>query len=223
MGLYQNNRSENKMKIKLISALVAGSLLSTAVPAFAESAWLVRLRGLGVLPDVSSSPINIIGGEVTKASNQVVPELDFSYFITPNVAAELILATSRHSVNATNTALGTVDLGKVSVLPPTLTLQYHLDLSSQFKPYVGAGINYTYFYHVNNGPVATNIDYGSSVGPALQLGTDFTINDNWSFNIDVKKIWIKSNVTVYTPNATLGTRVHIDPWVVGLGLGYRFA
>lgn len=208
---------------KLTSGLIAGALISMALPAVADSPWLVRLRGIGVLPSAKSSTISLIGGEVTQISNAVVPELDFSYFFTPQVAAELILATSRHRVEATNTVLGNVDLGKVNVLPPTLTGQYHFDLNSHFKPYIGAGINYTYFYHVNTGPVATSIHYGSSFGPALQVGTDFAINDNWSLNVDVKKIWIKSNVTVNTPIAQLGTSAHIDPWVVGLGIGYRFS
>lgn len=208
---------------KLTHTLIAGSLLSMAIPAMADSPWLVRLRGIGVLPSASSSTISVIGGKVTQMSHEIVPELDFSYFFTPHIAAELILATSRHRVEATNTSLGNVHLGKANVLPPTLTAQYHFDLTPQFKPYVGAGINYTYFYQINSGPVATNLHYGSSVGPALQVGADFAINDNWFINADVKKIWIKSNVTVYTPIAQLDTRVNINPWVIGFGVGYRLS
>lgn len=204
-------------------ALITASLLSVSISALADSPWLIRLRAIGVLPSASSSTISVIGGEVTQISNQVMPELDFSYFIAPKISVELILATTRHSVEATHTVLGNVDLGKVSVLPPTLTAQYHLDLGSRFKPYIGAGINYTWFYNVSSGPVATDIHYSSSFGPALQVGADFAINDHWSINADLKKIWIKSNVTVYTPTAQLGTNVHIDPWVVGLGVGYRFS
>lgn len=204
-------------------ALISASLLSLSISAMADSPWLVRLRAIGVLPSASSSTISLIGGEVTQISNQVVPELDFSYFLTPQIAVELILATARHSIEATDTALGRVDLGKASLLPPTLTAQYHLNFAPHFKPYIGAGINYTYFYDVDSGPVATNIHYGSSFGPALQVGADFALNDNWSINADLKKIWIKSNVTVETSNAQLETNVHIDPWVVGLGIGYRFS
>lgn len=208
---------------KLTHTLILGSLLSMTLPALADSPWLIRLRGIGVLPSASSSTISVIGGKVTQISNEVVPELDFSYFFTHHISAELILATSRHSVKATDTALGSVNLGKVSVLPPTLTAQYHFDLTSQFKPYVGAGINYTHFYNVNSGPVATDIHYGSSIGPALQIGTDFAINDHWLINADVKKIWLQPNVTVYTPIAQLNTKVNINPWIVGLGVGYRFS
>ncbi len=37
-------------------------------------------------------------------------------------------------------------LGGVGVLPPTPLLQYHFNHAGRVRPYVGAGINYTYFY-----------------------------------------------------------------------------
>ncbi len=186
------------------------------------SPWLVRLRGIDVMPSVSSSPITVIGGKVTSISDSFVPELDFSYFVTPNWSAELILATSRHSVKATGTALGTVNLGKVNALPPTLTLQYRPIAGAIFNPYVGVGLNVTHFFNANAGPVATAIHYNDSVGPALQFGVDFNINNNWSINIDAKKIYMQSDVTVYALNHQLNTTVNLNPWVIGGGIGYHF-
>lgn len=201
--------------------LIGGVLFVAAATAQSDS-WLVRLRAIDVVPDTSSSTISVIGGHVNHISSQVTPELDFSYFFTKNIAAELILATTRHSVTAHNTALGSVNLGKVSVLPPTLTAQYHFLPKQRFNPYAGVGINVTHFYNVNSGPVATSIHYRNAVGPALQLGADFQLNDNWSLNIDAKKVFMSSDVTVYTPLATLNTNVRINPWIFGLGVGYRF-
>lgn len=208
---------------KITSLLLTSTCLATSVTAFAASPWLTRVRAIDVIPEVSSSTVSLIGGRVSSISNQIVPELDFSYFLTPHFAAELILATTRHSVGATNTALGTVNLGKVWLLPPTLTMQYHFLPESGFNPYVGAGINYTHFYNVTNGPVSLSTHYGDSVGPALQIGADFAFNDNWSLNVDVKQIFMKSNVHVNTALGQLSTRVTINPVIVGLGLGYRFS
>ncbi len=212
------------MKIKKISLFLTGLMCASSV--FAEvSSWLVRVRGIDVIPDVSSSRITKIGGHVTDISNQVTGELDFSYFINNNIAAELILATTRHSVVAHHTALGTVNLGHVSVLPPTLTAQYHFLPQHMVNPYAGVGINLTHFYDVNHGPVPiiTGLHYGNTVGPAFQLGTDIAINDHFSLNLDVKKILMRTDVKVFTTAAgVLKTRVTIDPWVVGGGLGYRF-
>lgn len=206
----------------MMTTFVASTLISGSLAA-ADSSWLVRLRAIDMIPNESSTIISLIGGEVTKINNVVTPELDFSYFFTPNIAAELILATTRHSVKATHTAIGTVDLGKVSVLPPTLTAQYHFMPGQMFSPYVGAGINFTHFYNIKNGPLSLSTHYGDSVGPALQLGTDFAVNDQWSINIDVKKAFVKTNVTVNTVLAPVSTKVTINPWVFGFGIGYRFS
>ena len=211
----------------ILSGLIASAFCMTGYAAgddanTAQGPWLVRLRALEVIPDASSSNISVIGGEVNRISNAFVPELDVSYFFTPHLATELILGTTRHSVTATNTALGSVDLGNVSLLPPTLTLQYHFMPEQLISPYVGAGINYTYFYDINHGPVATSISYSNSFGPALQLGADIRLNKNWFFNVDAKKIWIKSNVNVKALGENLSTTVKINPMVYGVGVGYRF-
>ncbi len=208
---------------KITSLLLTSICLATSGAALAESPWLTRIRAIDVIPEVSSSTISLVGGRVSSISNQIVPELDFSYFFTRHIAAELILATSRHSVEATHTALGTVNLGKVWVLPPTLTAQYHFLPERGFNPYIGVGINYTHFYNVTNGPVSLSTHYGDSVGPALQVGADFAFNENWSLNLDVKQVFMKSNVHVNTALGQLRTHVTINPVIVGLGLGYRFS
>ncbi|MCU0350552.1 MAG: OmpW family protein, partial [Flavobacterium sp.] len=73
--------------------------------------WQVRFRGVGVVPNESAT-IGVIGGDVA-ISNALIPELDFTYFFTKNIAAELILGTAKHDVQAIETAAGTVDLGSV--------------------------------------------------------------------------------------------------------------
>ncbi len=107
------------------------------------SKWQFRLRGIAVTPD-ESAKIGTIGGTVD-ISTSVVPEFDITYFFTKNWAAELILATTNHDVEAVNTAVGKIDLGDVWLLPPTLTAQYHFTELGSFKPYLGAGLNYTIF------------------------------------------------------------------------------
>ena len=208
---------------KITSLLVAGISLSSSLTAFADSPWLIRLRAIDVIPQASSSTISLIGGSVSDISSQVAPELDFSYFFTKQFAAELILATTRHSAKATNTVLGTVDVGKVWALPPTLTVQYHFLPEQSFNPYFGVGLNYTHFYSVTNGPVSLSTSYTDSVGPALQAGADLALNNNWSLNVDVKQIFMWSNVNINTALGPIKSRVTINPLVVGVGVGYKFS
>jgi outer membrane protein len=121
----------------------------------------VRLRAISVVPDESAT-IQAIGGDV-QISSAYVPELDFTYFFTKKGAAELILATTKHDVKAISTAVGDIELANVWLLPPTLTLQYHFD-GEVVSPYIGAGVNYTLFYNIDNGPVADEVSYGNTLG-----------------------------------------------------------
>lgn len=209
---------------KWVAPAVAAALMMCAP--FAASAkeagdLLVRLRGIAVLPDESGT--TNIGGDVD-IGNAYVPELDFSYFFTKNIAAELILATARHDVKVKNSAAGNVDLGSVYLLPPTLTLQYHFITDQKISPYIGAGINYTIFYGVDEpgGGVINDVDYDNEFGWALQAGVDFAINDRWSFNLDAKKLFLPANVKV-NGGAVKSRNADIDPWIVGFGFGYRFS
>jgi outer membrane protein len=125
----------------------AQGLLDMNAPLVGKEAgtFMLRARAVGVIPEDNSSSISTIGGHVT-ATAQAAPELDLSYFLTDNIALELIAATTRHNVKATNTAVGDVDVGSVWALPPTLTLQYHFLPHSAFSPYVGVGVNVTVWY-----------------------------------------------------------------------------
>lgn len=178
-----------------------------------DSPWLIRVRGIYVSPDESASVTGLAG--TVEADGSLVPELDITYFFTDNIAAELILATSNHDMSAT----AGVDLGDVWVLPPTLTLQYHFTPKDQFRPYVGAGINYTIFYGEDSGAV-NSIDYENGFGYALQAGMDYDLGNQWVFNIDVKKLWLNTDVSIN--NGAITADVDLDPWIFGAGFGYRF-
>ncbi len=213
------------MKKNILFSTAVGTLLIANL-AFADDAtnpWLLRIRGIDVVPSASSSTITGLGGRVNQISSDIVPEFDISYFFNKNISSELILGTTKHDVKANNTTIGQVDLGSVRLLPPTLTVQYHFMPDAVFNPYVGVGINYTHFYDVNSGRTANAINYSDSFGPALQVGTDVNINKNWMFNIDIKKLIIQTNTSVDVGSSTYTTNVKINPMVYGVGIGYRFS
>ncbi|MEL7041394.1 MAG: OmpW family outer membrane protein [Pseudomonadota bacterium] len=224
------------MKSLFCSALMATSTLVGAAAYAQDNPWMVRGRVLGVLPD-ESADLSVAGTALAGSvdiSDQYVPELDITYFFNDNIAVELILAVTPHDVDATGVTVpgaldnATVDLGDVWLLPPTLTLQYHFDTGTQWKPYVGAGVNATFFFNEDEGSVADSIDYDPSFGGALQVGVDYDLDGQpggWALNADVKKVWINTDVTVdFTTalGATVDAEVDINPTVVGIGLGYKF-
>jgi len=225
-GLVKNGASN-----KILTGLIASSM---CLPGFGMSAavagensgfldfedrLMVRLRAIAVVPE-DDAKISLIGGD-TNLSVEYAPELDITYFFTDNIAAELIAASPKHDVEAFGTALGTVDLGAVRLLPPTLTLQYHFYPQEGIKPYIGAGINYTWFYDVDE-PAGFSIDYDDSFGFAIQAGIDIEIKENMYFNIDVKKLWLDTDVSIDTGPAVINADVDINPLIVGVGFGIRF-
>jgi outer membrane protein len=197
-----------------LAALAALATLSAAPVASAQVAGDLLVRGR--LVNIDPANQDTIPTLDVSVSTKVIPEVDFTYFISPNLAAELILTyPQKHNVSANGGAVGTL-----KHLPPTLTLQYRFnDLGlGAFTPYVGAGLNYTRFSSVNLGGGTLSVDK-NSFGLALQAGVDYAIDKTWSVNLDVKKVQIRTDLS--SGGTNLGT-LKIDPLLVGVGVGYKF-
>jgi outer membrane protein len=214
-------KSFMKIVILVGSCLLLSAVLSPCLGA-QDSPWMIRARALSVIPDDSSSQITVIGGEAD-VDEAYTPDLDLSYFFTDNIAAELVFfAYSRHDVKAKDTAVGDIDLGSLDLLPPTLTAQYHFMPRQTFRPYVGAGLSYVLIPNEDSG-AATAVRYDDGViGFALQAGLDYFFNDHWCLNLDVKKVWVSVDVEVDALGTTVKTSVDVDPWLLGIGVGFRF-
>jgi outer membrane protein len=187
----------------------------------AQSPWQIRVRGLGVVTNDKGAVEGVAGSDLSY-SDTVVPELDISYFFTDNIAAELILGTTHANVDADGSLAALGKVGKTWLLPPTLTLQYHFTEFGAFKPYVGAGVNYTLFYNQSGSGAFTNLDVDNKVGAALQVGFDYMLDEHWGVNFDVKKLFLETDWKVDFNGAPLTGKAKLDPWLVGAGVTYRF-
>ena len=193
---------------KILIAAAVGMLVAGHVAA-QESPWLVRARAVQLnMANKDSTGLNL------NVNDKTIGEVDVSYFLNKNVAAELILTLpQRQTVYA-----GAAGIGNFKHLPPTLTLQYHFTDLGAYKPYVGAGLNYTKI-------TGTNLTTGhklddSSYGAAFQAGVDVPLTKQVSLNFDVKKVYIKTDV--YTAAGVNAGTLKLDPVLVGVGVGYRF-
>jgi outer membrane protein len=219
------------MKCLPVAAL-AGLLAAAAFrPALAQNYFneptgyqagdvLVHLRAIGVIPENFSSSVSVIGGHVS-TTNQVTPEVDLAYFLTPHWSVEAIAATSRHEVSATGTALGKVDVGSVWVLPPTITLQYHMPQIGPFRPYAGVGLSVIFFYDSHAaGPTVDKVGYNIGVGPALDAGFDVPLKGRWVANFDVKQMFVSTEARIN--HSAVIAKTALSPTVIGAGIGYVF-
>jgi len=227
-------RSKLALALALSTALTSISVAAYA-DGFEAGSILIRARGVEVVPNNSDNNVNLnstsndtVGGQV-RATNSFIPELDASYFFSPNVAVEAIAGMSRNGVNSISNKVsgsGTVEpLGTTWILPPTVTLQYHFNPTGWFVPYAGAGLNYTYFFDTKNSSYlgANSFRLQSTFGAAVQIGFDIRVDDHWYLNVDAKKIFLTTEAKFYAPGTGMvESPVAVDPWLLGLGVGYRF-
>ncbi|MEX8517589.1 MAG: OmpW family protein [Leptothrix sp. (in: b-proteobacteria)] len=212
---------------KSLFALAAIAVLTVPQFASAQSAGslVVRARAVHLASsntnssDLKATLTSVVGAPAEASINDKwLPEVDFSYFFTSNIAAELILTYPQSQdllVNGTK-------IGSFKHLPPTLTAQYHFTGLGALRPYVGAGVNYTNISDVqfDSSLASYNLNLKrNSYGLAAQIGADYNLSGGWLLNVDVKKIQIQTDVT------SKGTKVgtfKVDPLLVGVGVGYKF-
>ncbi len=242
------------MKIQRMKDVLLVFILSISpfAAVYADSGdWMVRLRGLAVIPLDDSEVIELVDstgvfpldGSGVDVDEAYVPELDITYMLTRRLGIELIAGVTSHDVSLKGpgpvlAAGGFTDgfkLFDTSLLPPTLTLQFHFNPDGKFRPYIGAGGNYSLFLNEEAssqlesalGPVNVKLD--NSFGWAAQAGIDIALKrqwytkHDWFFNIDVKYIDMDTTAILDT---TLGQRFQVDvdinPLIFGMGLGIRF-
>lgn len=196
-----------------VAVLATFAAIALAQPAHAGvlDHFQVKVGVSGVLPNESGDPIPV------EISDEVVPSLQIEYFFNDHVSAELLCCVATHDVTA---AQGAVDLGEVTHFPPTVTLKYRWTNFGPVEPYVGAGVNFTSFID-SAPPAGRHVEYDSSVGPALQAGVDYRLDDHWALNFDVRRIWINTDVSI-SGDVVASDSVDIDPWVVSTAVAYRF-
>lgn len=183
--------------------------------------WIVDLRGTGVLPantDAIKTAAGADTGLKTHISDSFVPTLGITYFITDHISTELVLGTSHHKIKAVGPGVD-LEVRDAWVLPPILTVQYRPAPASRLNPYLGAGLNYMWFY-AGSGKNGFSVKVPNGVGYAVQGGADIALKGPWTLNVDVKKVFFETDAKVN--GGALYSHVHLDPIVASVGIGRKF-
>jgi outer membrane protein len=175
--------------------------------------WLLRARALHLDPGITDT----IGLYVTVAPLRFT-ELDLSWFFRPDWAVEFALTVPQaHSVQSAG-----FEVGQLRQLPPTLLLQYHLS-GWRVRPYAGAGINYVLVDNLRFTPdLAPQLQAtvrNRSIALAYGAGIDVPLGRGWVFNLDVKRLQLKTRLNSVDP---IFGEFKVEPLLTSVGFGLRF-
>ena len=224
-----------KTKFLLGAVATAAALLATG-SAFAQAAGSIVVYGgaAQINPQVESGDLTApsLAGtkvDVKKASSFVG---GITYYWTDNISIDLpIAAPFKHDVIGAGAIDGVGKLGTVKSLPVTLLAQYRFgDANSTFRPFVGAGVTYGYFFKPKATAVLSGITGGtpsnpttlsmkSRFGTTLEVGAAYNVTKDWSASLSFTKTFIKTTGSLST-GQTIETT--LDPVSIKFGVGYRF-
>ncbi|WP_295717951.1 OmpW family outer membrane protein [uncultured Halovibrio sp.] len=204
----------NPIRQSLIAALSI-SVIGAAAPALAYDKGDTIVRGgiASVVPGGSySSDLNL------RADSDIQAGASISYMMTDNMSVNLLAATPfEHDIEMS----GAGTIGSTKHLPPTVTVSW-FPLAGQnlaFKPYIGAGVNYTTFFDESLDGSNASLKLDDSIGPAAQVGVDVPLDESWSVGAAAYYADIDTDLTVAGKDQ--GT-VEIDPMIYRLHVGYSF-
>jgi len=199
----------------LISLAVAAALAAPvaaqadAYPGQPKGDWLFRVGFSQINPKHDNAHVSGLG--TIAVDSDISPTFNVTYMLTDHIGTELLAAWPfTHGVDLRPDAGGKVRIATVDVLPPTLSLQWHFNPNGTFRPYIGAGFNYTMFSgEETRGPLSGNkISLEDSWGAAGDVGIDIGASENWFLNLDVRYIDIGSDVNL---DGVRLEKVNIDP------------
>ena len=240
------------MKIlRIIPVIVFSAFVASASIAFAahddyyanyyedEGDLLFKIRGFYL--NTLSKPKNFPASVATKEKPGTLVQVGYgvdtatTYFFTDNIAAELSLGIGIMRVKSSSLSKAALSLGdgtgvagknnQIIIVPAAGTIQYHVAPFGAIRPYIGGGIHGTYMYTRSKA-----IKVSTGYGPVAQIGVDFISKDDTLFTFDIRKYFLKSNVTFKKgflgPNnaAVTDVRSKVDwsPLVISAGFGFRF-
>ena len=221
-----------KKTLKFIcTAIVLGTGLSAG--AQTSGTWLVRMGATNISPQVTSDNMTAPSFANTKTDVGGDTQLSggLTYMYTDHFSVDVPIALPfKHKLYGDGAIAGVGQIGGVKALPFTVFGQYRFNqATSVFRPYVGLGLTYAYFFDesgsgaltamTNPGGAATTLSVESKFALTPQLGFTYVMTEKWMLDASFSKTYLKTRTSLST-GQTIDTR--LNPNVFSLGLGMKF-
>jgi outer membrane protein len=191
--------------------MLGATVVNTGM-AMDQGDWLIRAGVTNVDPKSNNH-------DVVSVDSATSVTFNFTYMMTANWGVEVLAAYPfEHDIYLVDGP----KVGSTKHLPPTVSLQYHFAPASTFQPYVGFGVNYTYFFSENTTGAlqGVNLNLDDSWGLAGEVGADIMLNEQWFLNLSAR--WIDIDTKAKLDGEELPGTIKIDPFVYGANIGFRF-
>ncbi len=193
-------------------ALAQQNIFKAGVIEYTTNSKTNGIQGAGVPP-----------GADAETGNATTLLLTYERLVTPNVGVELVIGVPpKIKAKATGTVafLGD-DVLSARNVAPTLILNYHFgEVGDRFRPYLGAGINYTKFTSVKS-KLAPDVKLSDSTGLVLQAGLDYALSKEWGLFGSIARVDTKSKL-VASGTTVLTTEIDFRPVTYSFGASFRF-
>lgn len=222
---------KTNFKLSLVAlALVAGS----AAQAQSAGTWMARVGAIGLYPQVSSGDLSppAFPNTQTDVSSDWTLGGGVTYMITDNWSVDVPLALPfTHTLTGAGAIAGVGTIGTTKALPITMWGQYRFgEAKSTFRPYLGAGLTYAYFYDENATSTLNALSGGTPSNPTtfsiqskwafgVQAGATYAFNERWFLDGMVGYTWLKNTTTLSTGQTQPMT---LNPVSVAIFIGYKF-
>ena len=211
------------MKSFKLMALAASLLLGGAAQA---QDWTLKVGVTRYDTNSSTTGIQGIGipaGADAKVGDATTAIVVLERTLTPNIGAELVLGIPpRIKARATGSVafLGDNVLSAKNVAPTFLVNYYFGSPGDTWRPYLGAGVNYTKFASAKSS-LAPQVELSDSVGLAVQAGINFAMTKQWGAFASIARVDVKSDL-VAVASTVLTTTIDFKPTTYSAGVWYKF-
>ncbi len=226
-----------KTQMKFL-AVAAMAMAAGSVVAQTAGTLMMRAGVTQIAPDVTSSCMTApdfgngpAGCTKSDVSSDTQVGGGVTYMYTDHISVDLPLATPfKHKILGAGSMAGAGELGTVKALPVTVFLQYRfLETNAKFRPYVGLGLSYAYFYGeegsgrltatTNPGGPPTKLSVDSKFIVVPQIGATLALNDKWFIDMAFSKAKLNTTTRMSTGQTM---NVDLDPSTYSIAVGYKF-